>query len=37
MWPSEDLKEVIQQLYEIQSAVHGYLGDETQAELVRKM
>lgn len=34
---SEDLKEVIQQLFEIQSAVHGYLGAETQAELVRKM
>ncbi|KAL1993618.1 hypothetical protein VTN49DRAFT_2287 [Thermomyces lanuginosus] len=33
----KDLKEVIQQLYEIQSAVHGYLGDETQAELVRKI
>lgn len=28
---------MIQQLYEIQSAVHGYLGPETQQELVRKM
>ncbi|KAJ9216831.1 hypothetical protein DTO166G4_1677 [Paecilomyces variotii] len=32
-----DLKEVIQQLFEIQSAVHGYLGPETQHELVRKI
>ncbi|KAL1846914.1 RNA polymerase II mediator complex subunit [Paecilomyces lecythidis] len=32
-----DLKEVIQQLFEIQSAVHGYLGPETQQELVRKI
>lgn len=32
-----DLKEVIQHLFEIQSAVHGYLGPETQQELVRKM
>ncbi|KKA25490.1 RNA polymerase II mediator complex protein Nut2 [Rasamsonia emersonii CBS 393.64] len=28
---------VIQHLYEIQSAVHGYLGPETQTELVRKL
>lgn len=34
---TDDLKEVIQQLFEIQSAVHGYLGPETQQELVRKM
>ncbi|RMJ28188.1 hypothetical protein PHISP_00965 [Aspergillus sp. HF37] len=32
-----DLKEIIQHLFEIQSAVHGYLGPETQAELVRKI
>ncbi|KAL1965348.1 hypothetical protein VTN77DRAFT_5785 [Rasamsonia byssochlamydoides] len=32
-----DLKEVIQHLFEIQSAVHGYLGPETQTELVRKI
>lgn len=31
------LKDVIQNLFEIQSAVHGYLGSETQQELVRKM
>lgn len=34
---ADDLKDVIQQLFEIQSAVHGYLGPETQQELVRKM
>jgi hypothetical protein len=33
----DDLKDVIQHLFEIQSAVHGYLGPETQQELVRKM
>ncbi|KAK2882568.1 RNA polymerase II mediator complex subunit [Arthroderma sp. PD_2] len=32
-----DLKEVIQNFFEIQSAVHGYLGPETQQELVRKL
>ncbi|ODM23401.1 Mediator of RNA polymerase II transcription subunit 10 [Aspergillus cristatus] len=32
-----DLKDIIQQLFEIQSAVHGYLGQETQQELVRKI
>ncbi|WEW55274.1 RNA polymerase II mediator complex subunit [Emydomyces testavorans] len=32
-----DLKEVIQNFYEIQSAVHGYLGPETQQELVKKL
>ncbi|KAL2014744.1 hypothetical protein VTN00DRAFT_2269 [Thermoascus crustaceus] len=32
-----DLKDVIQHLFEIQSAVHGYLGPETQHELVRKI
>ncbi|RAH73530.1 mediator complex subunit NUT2 [Aspergillus aculeatinus CBS 121060] len=32
-----DLKEIIQHLFEIQSAVHGYLGPETQQELVRKI
>ncbi|KAE8376572.1 mediator complex, subunit Med10 [Aspergillus bertholletiae] len=32
-----DLKDAIQQLFEIQSAVHGYLGPETQQELVRKI
>ncbi|OJD23859.1 hypothetical protein ACJ73_04784 [Blastomyces percursus] len=32
-----DLKDVIQHLFEIQSAVHGYLGPETQQELVRKI
>ncbi|KAI9874337.1 MAG: RNA polymerase II mediator complex subunit [Pleopsidium flavum] len=31
------LKDVIQNLFEIQSAVHGYLGPETQQELVRKI
>lgn len=34
---SDELKDVIQHLYEIQSAVHGYLGPETQQELVRQM
>ncbi|KAI1836758.1 transcriptional regulator family: Fungal Specific TF [Penicillium roqueforti] len=33
----DDLKDVIQHLFEIQSAVHGYLGPETQQELVRKI
>ncbi|CAG8925900.1 unnamed protein product [Penicillium salamii] len=33
----DELKEVIQHLFEIQSAVHGYLGPETQQELVRKI
>ncbi|KKK23336.1 hypothetical protein ARAM_006814 [Aspergillus rambellii] len=32
-----DIKDVIQHLFEIQSAVHGYLGPETQQELVRKI
>ncbi|KAJ6102231.1 Mediator complex subunit Med10 [Penicillium sp. IBT 16267x] len=32
-----DLKDAIQHLFEIQSAVHGYLGPETQQELVRKI
>ncbi|KAL4975010.1 mediator of RNA polymerase II transcription subunit 10 [Aspergillus desertorum] len=32
-----ELKDVIQHLFEIQSAVHGYLGPETQQELVRKI
>ncbi|EFE41899.1 hypothetical protein TRV_03359 [Trichophyton verrucosum HKI 0517] len=32
-----DLKDVIQNFFEIQSAVHGYLGPETQHELVRKL
>ncbi|KAH8692791.1 mediator of RNA polymerase II transcription subunit 10, partial [Talaromyces proteolyticus] len=32
-----ELKDVIQHLFEIQSAVHGYLGPETQTELVRKI
>jgi len=31
------LKDVIQNLYAIQSSVHGYLGPETQQELVRKI
>ncbi|MCJ1479741.1 RNA polymerase II mediator complex subunit [Lambiella insularis] len=31
------LKSVIQNLYAIQSSVHGYLGPETQQELVRKI
>ncbi|CAD6577094.1 MAG: RNA polymerase II mediator complex subunit [Alectoria sarmentosa] len=31
------LKDVIQNLFEIQSAVHGYLGPETQQQLVRKI
>ncbi|EAS32832.3 RNA polymerase II mediator complex protein Nut2 [Coccidioides immitis RS] len=33
----EDLKDVIQTFFEIQSAVHGYLGPETQQELVKKL
>ncbi|OXV06831.1 hypothetical protein Egran_05403 [Elaphomyces granulatus] len=32
-----ELKDVIQHLFEIQAAVHGYLGPETQVELVRKI
>ncbi|CRG85829.1 RNA polymerase II mediator complex protein Nut2, putative [Talaromyces islandicus] len=32
-----ELKDVIQQLFEIQSAVHGYLGTESQTELVHKI
>ncbi|QSS64676.1 RNA polymerase II mediator complex protein Nut2 [Histoplasma capsulatum] len=36
-WGLDDLKDVIQHLFEIQSAVHGYLGSETQQELVRKI
>lgn len=36
-YSTDDLKDVIQHLFEIQSAVHGYLGPETQQELVRKM
>lgn len=31
------LKDVIQDLYEIQSSVHGYLGPETQQALISKM
>ncbi|MCJ1289284.1 RNA polymerase II mediator complex subunit [Xylographa carneopallida] len=31
------LKDVIQHLYAIQACVHGYLGPETQQELVRKI
>lgn len=34
---TDEIKDVIQDLFEIQSAVHGYLGSETQFELVRKM
>ncbi|GLI78063.1 RNA polymerase II mediator complex subunit [Penicillium ochrochloron] len=33
----DDIRDVIQHLFEIQSAVHGYLGPETQQELVRKI
>ena len=33
----DQLKNVIQDLFEIQSAVHGYLGPETQQQLIRKM
>ncbi|KAL2794395.1 mediator complex, subunit Med10 [Aspergillus keveii] len=32
-----EIKDIIQHLFEIQSAVHGYLGPETQQELVRKI
>ncbi|KAL1961286.1 hypothetical protein VTO42DRAFT_14 [Malbranchea cinnamomea] len=32
-----ELKEAVQHLFEIQCAVHGYLGPETQQELVRKL
>jgi hypothetical protein len=35
--PTDEIKDIIQHLFEIQSAVHGYLGPETQQELVRKM
>ena len=35
--PPDRLQDVIQNLFEIQSAVHGYLGPETQQELVRQM
>ena len=31
------LKDVIQNLFELQSGVHGYLGPDTQQELVRKV
>ncbi|KAF6222623.1 hypothetical protein HO133_000670 [Letharia lupina] len=31
------LRDVIQNLFEIQSAVHGYLGPDTQQQLVRKI
>ena len=34
---TDRVKDVIQNLFEIQSAVHGYLGPETQQQLVRKM
>ena len=34
---TDRLKDVIQNLFEIQSAVHGYLGPETQQQLVRKV
>ena len=34
---ADRLKDVIQILFEIQSSVHGYLGPETQQELVRKV
>ena len=33
----EPLRDVIQNLFEIQSSVHGYLGPETQQVLVHKM
>ncbi|MCJ1468568.1 RNA polymerase II mediator complex subunit [Pseudocyphellaria aurata] len=33
----DQLKNVIQDLFEIQSAVHGYLGPETQQQLIRKI
>ncbi|KAJ5361107.1 Mediator complex subunit Med10 [Penicillium brevicompactum] len=33
----DDLKDAIQHLFEMQSAVHGYLGPETQQELTRKL
>lgn len=33
----EPLKDVIQNLFEIQSSVHGYLGPETQQVLVHKI
>ncbi|KAA6407871.1 MAG: Mediator of RNA polymerase II transcription subunit 10 [Lasallia pustulata] len=31
------LKDVIQTLFELQSAIHGYLGPETHQELIRKI
>ncbi|KAL9101788.1 MAG: hypothetical protein Q9163_002984 [Psora crenata] len=34
---TDRLKDVIQDLYEIQSSVHGYLGPQTQQVLVRKI
>ena len=36
-YATDRLKDVIQNLFEIQSAVHGYLGPETQQQLVRKV
>ncbi|KAJ5477054.1 Mediator of RNA polymerase II transcription subunit 10 [Penicillium diatomitis] len=33
----DDIRDVVQHLFEIQSAVHGYLGPETQQELVHKI
>ena len=37
IYPPDRIKDVIQNLFEIQTAVHGYLGPETQQQLVRKM
>lgn len=34
---ADRLQDVIQDLFEIQSAVHGYLGPETQQVLVQKV
>jgi hypothetical protein len=33
----DHLKNVIQDLFEIQSAIHGFLGPETQQHLIRKV
>ena len=33
----DQIKNVIQDLFEIQTAVHGYLGPETQRTLVQKV
>lgn len=36
-WYLDQIKDVIQDLFQIQSATHGYAGPQTQQELVRLM